>query len=232
LTARAAGWKVQAGRQVKAVASSAKWSAAGATVGRHLLDLTAQRIALSLSERLGVLFDSSLHPANPLGEARPCLPSDGTPTLPWSGLALMGNAQSLTRTGGALDSFVAELGPDLVFDQRCARLVLRAWPLADSRSLGSARFLKTVKCAHRNGFVVVKIFIKPDPGLSLRSYSKRLKGVWAGVEALSSLSDAVAQPSVRRSWIYRTCTAIRPSLRRSAPDTSCDNGSPLIFTTV
>ncbi|KAH7928336.1 ARM repeat-containing protein [Leucogyrophana mollusca] len=74
----------------------------------------------------------------------------------------MGNAQSgstLTRTSGALDSFVAELGGDVVYD----------------RSLGQARFLKTVKCRHRNGFLVVKIFIKQDPGISLRNYLRRLK---------------------------------------------------------
>ncbi|KAJ3554276.1 hypothetical protein NM688_g3197 [Phlebia brevispora] len=71
----------------------------------------------------------------------------------------MGNAQSMIRTSGALDSFVAELGPDVVYEG----------------SLGSARFLKTVKCRHKNGYLVVKIFIKPDPGLSLRKYHKRLK---------------------------------------------------------
>ena len=43
-------------------------------------------------------------------------------------------------------------------------------------SLGSARFLKTVKCRHRNGYLVVKVFIKPDPGMSLRKYHRRLKG--------------------------------------------------------
>ncbi|KAH9942062.1 hypothetical protein B0H21DRAFT_529305 [Amylocystis lapponica] len=73
----------------------------------------------------------------------------------------MGNAQSLTRTSGsgALDSFVADLGGDIVYE----------------RSLGSARFLKTVKCRHKNGYLVVKIFIKSDPGLSLRKYNRRLK---------------------------------------------------------
>ncbi|KAF8892933.1 hypothetical protein BD779DRAFT_1798336 [Infundibulicybe gibba] len=74
----------------------------------------------------------------------------------------MGNVQSgstLTRTTGALDSFIAELGGDIVYD----------------KSLGSARFLKTVKCRHRNGYMVIKIFIKPDPGLSLRTYHRRLK---------------------------------------------------------
>ncbi|EKM56683.1 uncharacterized protein PHACADRAFT_183284 [Phanerochaete carnosa HHB-10118-sp] len=71
----------------------------------------------------------------------------------------MGHAQSLIRTSGALDSFVAELGPDVIYE----------------RSMGSARFLKTVKCRHKNGYLVVKIFIKPDPGLSLRKYHRRLK---------------------------------------------------------
>lgn len=74
----------------------------------------------------------------------------------------MGNAHSgsnLTRTTGALDSYVAELGNDLVYE----------------RSLGSARFLKTVKCRQRNGYLVIKVFVKSDPGLSLLPYHKRLK---------------------------------------------------------
>lgn len=49
------------------------------------------------------------------------------------------------------------------------------FPVLKSSSLGSSRFLKTVKCGHRNGPLVVKVFIKPDPGLSLRTYARRLK---------------------------------------------------------
>ncbi|KAJ3716433.1 hypothetical protein C8R42DRAFT_697915 [Lentinula raphanica] len=74
----------------------------------------------------------------------------------------MGNIQSgstLTRTTGALDSFIAELGGEIFYE----------------KSLGSARFLKTVQCRHQNGYLVVKVFIKPDPGLSLRNYLRRLK---------------------------------------------------------
>ncbi|KAF9045254.1 hypothetical protein BJ165DRAFT_1476337 [Panaeolus papilionaceus] len=74
----------------------------------------------------------------------------------------MGNVHSgsaLTRTTVALDSFIAELGGDIIFE----------------KSLGSARFLKTVKCKHRNGYLVIKVFIKPDPGLSLRTHNHRLK---------------------------------------------------------
>ena len=92
----------------------------------------------------------------------------------------MGNTQSvstLTRTTGALDSFVAELGGDIVYEKRSATVAeaLDFYIDVISRSLGSARFLKTVKCRHRNGNMVVKIFIKPDPGLSLRNYHRRLK---------------------------------------------------------
>ncbi|KAH7882946.1 hypothetical protein F5I97DRAFT_1938850 [Phlebopus sp. FC_14] len=74
----------------------------------------------------------------------------------------MGNVQSgstLTRTSGALDSFVTELGGDVTYE----------------KSIGQARFLKTVKCRHRNGYLVVKIFIKQDPGISLRTYHRKLK---------------------------------------------------------
>lgn len=56
----------------------------------------------------------------------------------------MGNVNSgsaLTRTTGALDSFVAELGGDINLREEL---------------IGSARFLKTVKCRHRNGFLVAK----------------------------------------------------------------------------
>lgn len=49
--------------------------------------------------------------------------------------------------------------------------------LTISVSLGTSRFLKTVKCGTRNGPLVVKIFIKPDPDLSLRTYASRLKGL-------------------------------------------------------
>ncbi|KAJ7253059.1 hypothetical protein B0H12DRAFT_1117273 [Mycena haematopus] len=85
----------------------------------------------------------------------------------------MGNTQSgstLTRTTAALDSFVAELGTDIIYE----------------KSLGSARFLKTVKCRHHNGYMVIKIFIKPDPGLSLRNYHRRLK---ADREALADIAN-------------------------------------------
>ncbi|KAE9405511.1 hypothetical protein BT96DRAFT_988303 [Gymnopus androsaceus JB14] len=69
------------------------------------------------------------------------------------------SGSTLTRTTGALDTFINELGGEILYE----------------KSLGSARFLKTVKCRHQNGYLVVKVFIKPDPGLSLRNYHRRLK---------------------------------------------------------
>ncbi|KIM24835.1 hypothetical protein M408DRAFT_227086 [Serendipita vermifera MAFF 305830] len=74
----------------------------------------------------------------------------------------MGNAVSgpaVRVQAGALDSYVSELGPDIHYD----------------KSIGQSRFLKSVKANHRNGPLLIKVFIKPDPGLTLlRTYHSRL----------------------------------------------------------
>ena len=96
-------------------------------------------------------------------------------------LPVMGNTQSgytLTRTAATLDSFISELGPEIVYEKRYVLCVLtRDQNDNPFRSLGSSRFLKTVRCRHRNGPVVVKIYIKPDLGLSLSRYQRKLKGM-------------------------------------------------------
>lgn len=46
-------------------------------------------------------------------------------------------------------------------------------------SMGSSRFLKAIRARHRNGPIVVKTFIKPDPGMSLRNLVRRLRGTFA-----------------------------------------------------
>ena len=43
------------------------------------------------------------------------------------------------------------------------------------KSLGSSRFLKTIKARHVNGLVVVKIFLKPSPTFPLEAYRTKLK---------------------------------------------------------
>jgi hypothetical protein len=104
---------------------------------------------------------------------------------------------------GALDSYVSELGPDIYYDKRSAqvcfrhrrtywfvsslfiywtnsrRLDLNAWTglclETMGLSIGHSRFLKTVKANHRNGPLLIKVFVKPDPGLTvLRTYHSRL----------------------------------------------------------
>ncbi|KAK9465828.1 hypothetical protein V1512DRAFT_264820 [Lipomyces arxii] len=56
-----------------------------------------------------------------------------------------------------IDSYVDELG-DIQYDKTC----------------GSARFMKTVRGRHKDGLVIVKIFIKPTASLGLRSFQKQL----------------------------------------------------------
>ncbi len=38
--------------------------------------------------------------------------------------------------------------------------------------------MKTIRCRHKEGAVVVKIFIKPEPGLSLSNVVKALQGMF------------------------------------------------------
>lgn len=42
-------------------------------------------------------------------------------------------------------------------------------------SMGTSRFLKTIRGKHRQGVLVVKVFVKPDPSLSLKAMHRRLK---------------------------------------------------------
>lgn len=68
----------------------------------------------------------------------------------------------------ALDSYVAELGNDVSYE----------------KSLSPSRFLKTILVRHSRGLLVVKLFIKPDPSLSLRAFRRRLtsqRDILAGV---------------------------------------------------
>lgn len=43
--------------------------------------------------------------------------------------------------------------------------------------LGGGRFLKTLKCVNEDGILVVKVYFKRDPGLSLASYEEMLTEV-------------------------------------------------------
>ena len=108
----------------------------------------------------------------------------------------MGSAHSSTlvsRTTGSLDTFVTELGSDIVYDKRCVELLV-PYSVNDFlscfvyhiHSLSSSRFLKTVRCRHRNGYLVVKIYLKPDANALDDRYIRRLRST--SISILSRLS--------------------------------------------
>ncbi|KAI8081764.1 uncharacterized protein BX664DRAFT_388695 [Halteromyces radiatus] len=70
----------------------------------------------------------------------------------------MGNNISNVTAIVGVDSYVSELG-DVYYE----------------KSLGNARFMKTIRGRHKDGLVVVKIFVKPKLGLSLRQHVKQLQ---------------------------------------------------------
>jgi phosphoinositide-3-kinase regulatory subunit 4 len=47
--------------------------------------------------------------------------------------------------------------------------------IAYEKSLGTARFLKTIRAKHSDGLVVVKIFAKPLPHFSLEEYHQQVQ---------------------------------------------------------
>lgn len=62
------------------------------------------------------------------------------------------------RNVGAAGSDISEL-PDYSYD----------------KTLGTGRFLKTIRARHKRGTAVVKIFVKPGPGYSLKPYFDRIE---------------------------------------------------------
>ncbi|ORE07354.1 kinase-like protein [Rhizopus microsporus var. microsporus] len=79
----------------------------------------------------------------------------------------MGNKISTVTAIAGIDSYVSELN-DINYQ----------------KSIGNARFMKTILGRHeRDGYVVVKIFVKPELGMSLKKRVKKLK------EEYKTLSD-------------------------------------------
>jgi len=80
-------------------------------------------------------------------------------------------------------------------------------------SVGHSRFLKSVKSRHRNGPLLVKVFIKPDPALSLRTYHSRLNGT---LQPHLFIRVYLMLPQVNEttSAIYQTYTIIKSFLKR------------------
>lgn len=76
-----------------------------------------------------------------------------------------------------IQSFVAEL-PATEYVER--------WAKAD-HSLGSSRFLKTLRCTQPLGSVVVKIFVKHDPEISLDPYLQDLAAIRKSLEGIPNV---------------------------------------------
>ena len=82
----------------------------------------------------------------------------------------MGNSLSTTGTGPPAsttarpstggDSILAELGAQVQYE----------------KSMGNSRFLKTIRARHIKGALVVKVFNKADPSISLKPFNRRIKG--------------------------------------------------------
>ena len=72
-------------------------------------------------------------------------------------------SSTLARSAGSgllPESYLSELGDGLTYE----------------RSLGTSRFFKTIKARHRDGQLVIKVFVKPDSSLDLRSRVRKIKG--------------------------------------------------------
>ncbi|SCZ98267.1 BZ3500_MvSof-1268-A1-R1_Chr3-2g06260 [Microbotryum saponariae] len=85
-----------------------------------------------------------------------------------------GPAANATNASSAIGGgLLAELGAEIGYD----------------KSMGASRFLKTIRARHRSGALVVKVFVKDDPGLSFRPFEERIK---LEREALSQGANVLA----------------------------------------
>lgn len=67
--------------------------------------------------------------------------------------------------------------------------------------MGTSRFLKTIRGRHKQGALVVKVFVKADPSVSLKAFHRRIKG---------TLNHATLLP--RQALTLRTLAAEREAL--------------------
>ncbi|KAK4050158.1 Serine/threonine-protein kinase [Microbotryomycetes sp. JL201] len=99
---------------------------------------------------------------------------------------------SSSAAANGLGGFLSELGGDVVYD----------------KSMGTSRFLKTIRARHRQGPLVVKIFAKADPSWSLKPFLRRIK---AEREALNDCPNVLtyqrALETERTGYLVRQWTA-------------------------
>ncbi|ORY82386.1 Other/VPS15 protein kinase [Leucosporidium creatinivorum] len=101
-------------------------------------------------------------------------------------------ARQANGTGSGADSFLGELGGEVQYD----------------KSMGTSRFLKTIRGRHKQGALVVKVFVKADPSVSLKAFHRRIK---AEREALADCPNVLpyqrAIETERAGYLIRQWTA-------------------------
>lgn len=121
----------------------------------------------------------------------------------------MGQGFSLTTlSGGPAGIDVPELS-DLLYE----------------KSMGNARFMKSIRARHQDGVVLVKVLVKPY-AMKLDRYKKRIIGISIpykvpGRNALTMLSQRIGRPSA----MSRTQSLTNESSRRKQTASSCDSTS-------
>ncbi|KAM0754729.1 Other/VPS15 protein kinase [Meredithblackwellia eburnea MCA 4105] len=87
---------------------------------------------------------------------------NGVSTLgpqPVSSTQQQSSANTASNNQNRSDSILGELGNEVLYD----------------KSLGTTRFLKTIRARHKQGPLVVKVYLKPDTSWSLKPYQRRVK---------------------------------------------------------
>ena len=84
--------------------------------------------------------------------------------------------------------------------------------------LGGGRFLKTLKCVNEDGILVVKVYFKRDPGLSLASYEEMLTEVRRRRRRRRGAAPPLP-PRRHRHCLHRHCCHRHCRHYRAAPPT-------------
>lgn len=59
--------------------------------------------------------------------------------------------------------------------------------LTYEKSLGTARFMKSIRARHQHGLVVVKLVMKPFPQLDLKKYVQAIRREYVGFRTTSQV---------------------------------------------
>lgn len=89
--------------------------------------------------------------------------------------------------------------------------------------------MKTILARHADGPIVLKIFIKPDPSMSLRLHQRRLKRGSLGEIKQDYKLELIMQMNEKHCLTYPARIRIRCSWRLRRLDILSDNGLDQIY---